>query len=116
MRTKIVNIAGKDYWLAFSAMSKMNMEAIRRQPDWNPQTHGAEFALEMLWEELRAGYGWASLNGRICNEPPKKEDLFDLIGEDDMMDLMADINAVAIGDRNVEAKPPKKEPAGESDD
>lgn len=116
MRTKKVTLAGKEYVLAYSAQSQINMDALRRKPDFDPKTHGAEFAFEMLYEELRAGYRWAVLNGQTAEEPPAKADLADMVGDDDIMEIMGAINEVALGVRNVVARPPKKETAGESED
>ena len=116
MRTKVINLVGKDYWIAFSAQSQMNMEALKRTPGFDMKTHTVEFGFATLYEVLRAGYRWAQLNGRQANEPPSREDLADMIGNDDIMALMKDINEVALGERNVVAKPPKKEQAGESGD
>lgn len=108
MRTKQITLCGKLYWIAFSAQSQMHMEAIRNAPDFDLSKRGAEFAFETLVEELRAGYRYAQLTGQPANEPPTREDLADMIGEDDILAVMGDINEVAVGVRNVQAKPPKK--------
>jgi hypothetical protein len=115
MRTAKITLMGKEYYLAFSAQSQINMEAFRRRPDFNARTYSAALAYEMLCEELRAGYRWAQLNGLDANKPPEREDLADLIGMDDVMALSDQMSAVATGERNVIAKPPKKEPATASD-
>lgn len=116
MRTKLVNLLGKEYWLAHSAQSQMNLEAFRRQPGFSVATHGAQLGFETLCETLRAGYRWAKLTGATpCNEPPAREDLADLLGEDDILAIVPAMNEVVTGERNVEAKPPKKAGAKASD-
>lgn len=109
MRTKLVTLLGKEYWLAFSAQSQMNVEAMKRQEGYNPADYGAETVFTLLDEELRAGYRWAVLNEmQPQNKPPRKEDLADLLDIYEVQKMLPDIMAVMAGDRNVVAKPPKK--------
>lgn len=115
MRTKTITVAGKDYWIAYSAQSEISMEALRRDPAFDMKTHGAEFAFQLLAEEMRAGYRWAQLNGRTANEPPAAADLADMIGREDLFGLLPDLNEIAVGERNVIAKPSKKAKAGPSE-
>lgn len=117
MRQKLVTLMGKEYWLNYSAQSQMNLEALKRREGYTPETHGAETTFAMLYEELRAGWRWAVLTGaQPQNQPPKREDLADLVDMREVAELLPDIMAVMTGDRNVTAKPPKKEPAEGSAD
>lgn len=112
MRTKLITIAGKEYWIAYSAQSQINMESLRRQPDFDPKTRGGELTVALLREELRAGYLWAKRNNLEAAEPPK--DVAELIDWAEAYELMTDLTEIMNGDRNVLAKPPKKDEAGQS--
>lgn len=110
MRTKLIPLLGKEYWLAFSAQSQMAIEALKRRDGYVPNDYGAETLFTILDEELKAGYHWACLTGvQPQNKPPKREDLADLIDMFEIRDLMPTLMEIMAGDRNVIAKPPKKE-------
>lgn len=115
MRTAKITLAGSEYLIAFSAQSQMNIEALKRQPGFSVQTHGAELAFSTLYECLRAGYRYAKLTGMQTPEPPAREILADMIDESDIIDNMELINSVVTGERAVEARPPKKAEAGPSE-
>lgn len=113
MRTTLATICGKEYWLAFSAQSQIALEALKRRENYTPADYSAETIFLMLDEELRAGYRWAQLTGaQPQNKPPRREDLADLIDIYEVQELLPTIMDVMTGERNVVAKPPKKEQAG----
>lgn len=115
MRATLVKLLDSEYWLAFSAQSQIAVEALKRRDGYDPHQYGAETIFTLLSEELRAGYRWAQLTGaQPQNEPPRREDLADLISIQEVQDLLPTIMAVMAGERNVIAKPPKKGRAGGS--
>lgn len=110
MRTKLIPLLGKEYWLAFSAQSQMAIEALKRRDGYVANEYGAETLFTILDEELKAGYHWAVLTGaQPQNKPPKREDLADLIDMFEIQELMPTLMEIMAGERNVIAKPPKKE-------
>ena len=110
MRTKLIPLLGKEYWLAFSAQSQMAIEALKRRPGYVANDYGSETIFTILDEELKAGYHWAQLTGaQPLNKPPKREDLADLIDMQEIQELLPTLMEVMAGERNVIAKPPKKE-------
>ena len=115
MRTATVEILGKQYRLAYSAKSQMAMEALKKT-GFDIHQEPTRFFWTLLSEELRAGYRLAQLRGETAEQPPKAEDLEDLMDPQDLGALVPILQQVQAGDRNVEAKPPKKEaPEGSGD-
>ena len=113
MRTTKVEILGKEYHLAFSAKSQMAMEQLQAS-GFDMKKHSTEFFYKLLSEELRAGYRRATLAGEAAEEPPKDEDLVDLLGMEELGALVPTLLKIQQGDRNVQARPPKKAEADQS--
>lgn len=112
MRTREIEIDGKKYWLTFSARSQMGMEALKKD-GVTPRDEPTKWFFTLLIEELRAGYRWATRHGwPDANQPPKEEDLEDMLDMDDLGGLTPILLEIMQGERNVVAKPPKKEEAG----
>lgn len=116
MRTKLVNICGTDYWITYSVRCQIEMDAYYRK---NGRDTGTVQSLTTLFEllrvELDAGYRWAKKTGATpLNKPPAADDLMDMLTNEDLAGLSADLSEMVLGERNVIAKPPKKAGAGES--
>lgn len=83
---------------------------------FDPTKEPTKFSWIMLSEELKAGYRLAKRRGEPAEQPPTAEDLEDFTDPDDIGELLPILLKVQVGDRNVEAKPPKKEaPEGSGD-
>lgn len=117
MRTKQISVAGKTYWISWSGRSQIAMETFKRQPGYNARAYVAETAYRTLYEELLAGYQWAMRTGMNPeHQPPTYDELLDTVSMEEITDLSEDMTEIMAGVRNVVAKPPKKDEAGESED
>ena len=110
MRTTKVEIAGAEYWLAFSTGSQMLVDAMKKK-GLDPKTSTTEWFFTLLVEELRVGYRWAIRNGETANQPPAAEDLVDMIDINEIGALTPVLLQIMKGERNVIAKPQKKDEA-----
>lgn len=117
MRTKQIEIAGGNYWIAYSEGVKIRMRERYGVDCDDPQ----EFTEAMKNAEKRLGlvhscmvYGakWASLTGEEAKEPPAFEDFAALVDQFDLTRVFPDIRDVMLGERNVVAKASKKSKAG----
>lgn len=114
MRTAKIELLGKTYMIAYSAQSQMNVEAFRRREGFNARDYASEVMFNLLAEELRAGYNYARLTGETAEKPPEPQALADLLTPQEVQALMPTLTEVMNGERNVQAKPPKKASAGQS--
>lgn len=109
MRTRTIEIGGKEYYIAHSVSVPMGIKE-RGLNIADLKDHPTdELIFAILAEQLRAGYEWAKLSGKVdVNEPPAEKALTYLLGTDDLAALVPAILEVITGVRYVEAEPEKK--------
>lgn len=108
MRTRTIELNGKEYWITYSVSVELALEAKGLKPADIVKNPTTTLVFDMLMEMLRAGYRWAKKAGKDPLEPPKDDDLADALDMAELHEIVLIMGEVASGKRNVEAEPEKK--------
>ena len=107
MRTKVITIGGKEYVMVRNLQAVIDIDEL---PKTISPLRRTLKTIEIL---LNAGYAWAKKQGKDALVPPTFDQLSEDYDIDDLQEWNNSINDVMSEDeRNVEAKPPKKDEAG----
>lgn len=117
MITSKISIAGKDYLLAMSTRVMVKIE--KTGGSWQKMMEDRDHIMTNLSSLLmwmsEAGRVYAAMTTGEKYEAITEEFLMDAVGPDDLINLKDALTEVLIGDRKVDAEPPKNAEAAQAE-